>query len=140
MQTESNIELTSLTTSLYLIYNMLVIHFVVQSYRESDILEARPTTEFQWIDIENLTEFRACRNSIQGASLIVDERGKNIVIIWYSYFSILRMTGYELATVQSLTCITSILCFLYIVLNILFCLILNCVLTLYRGQAARPSG
>ena len=118
MQTESNIELTSLTTSLYLIYNMLVIHFVVQSYRESDILEARPTTEFQWIDIENLTEFRACRNSIQGASLIVDERGKNIVIIWYSYFSIPRMTGYELATVQSLTCITSILCFLYIVLNI----------------------
>lgn len=34
-----------------------------------------PIVEFQWIDIENLTEFRACRNSIQGALLIVDERG-----------------------------------------------------------------
>ena len=34
-----------------------------------------PVVEFQWIDIENLTEFRACRNSIQGALLIVDERG-----------------------------------------------------------------
>ncbi|KAJ7387045.1 hypothetical protein OS493_004009 [Desmophyllum pertusum] len=44
------------------------------SYQESYVLEA-PTTEFQWINIENLTEFRACRNSIQGALLIVDERG-----------------------------------------------------------------
>ena len=34
-----------------------------------------PIAEFQWIDVENLTEFRACRNSIQGALLIVDERG-----------------------------------------------------------------
>ena len=46
-----------------------------QSYQESYILEV-PTTEFQWINIENLTEFRDCRNSIQGALLIVDERGK----------------------------------------------------------------
>ena len=42
----------------------------------SGVLGAGPTVEFQWIDIENLTEFRACRNSIQGALLIVDERGK----------------------------------------------------------------
>ena len=41
------------------------------------MLEVGPTAEFQWIDIENLTEFRACRNSIQGALLIVDERGKS---------------------------------------------------------------
>lgn len=46
-----------------------------KSYQESDVLEVGPTAEFQWIDIENLTEFRACRNSIQGALLIVDERG-----------------------------------------------------------------
>lgn len=45
-----------------------------KSYQESYILEV-PTTEFQWINIENLTEFRDCRNSIQGALLIVDERG-----------------------------------------------------------------
>ena len=49
--------------------------FFPQSYQESDILET-PTTKFQWINIENLTEFRACRNSIQGALLIVDERGE----------------------------------------------------------------
>lgn len=51
-----------------------------QSYQESDILEA-PTTEFQWINIENLTEFRACRNSIQGALLIVDERGDELFLL-----------------------------------------------------------
>ena len=51
-----------------------------QSYQESDILEA-PTTEFQWINIENLTEFRACRNSIQGALLIVDERGEELFLV-----------------------------------------------------------
>ena len=51
-----------------------------QSYQESDILEA-PTTEFQWINIENLTEFRACRNSIQGALLIVDERGEERFLV-----------------------------------------------------------
>ena len=54
--------------------------FFQQSYQESDILEA-PTTEFQWINIENLTEFRACRNSIQGASLIVDERGEELFLL-----------------------------------------------------------
>lgn len=46
-----------------------------KSYQVSGVLGAGPTVEFQWIDIENLTEFRACRNSIQGALLIVDERG-----------------------------------------------------------------
>jgi len=51
------------------------VFFFQQSYQESDILEV-PITEFQWINIENLTEFRACRNSIQGALLIVDERGE----------------------------------------------------------------
>lgn len=40
-----------------------------------------PTTEFQWINIENLTEFRACRNSIQGALLIVDERGEELFLL-----------------------------------------------------------
>ena len=53
-----------------------------QSYQESDILEAGPTADFQWIDLENLTEFRACRNSIQGALLIVDERGENSVKVF----------------------------------------------------------
>lgn len=42
----------------------------------SGVLGAGPTAEFQWIDIENLTEFRACRNSIQSALLIADEGGK----------------------------------------------------------------
>ena len=44
------------------------------------MLEA-PTAEFEWINIENLTEFRACRNSIQGALLIVDERGGEFKLI-----------------------------------------------------------
>lgn len=56
------------------------IHSIInQSYQESDVLGVGPTAEFQWIDIENLTEFRACRNSIQGALLIVDERGKGCI-------------------------------------------------------------
>jgi len=54
---------------------LIVVLSLRKSYLESEISEAWPTAEFQWIDIENLTEFRACRNSIQGAVLIVDERG-----------------------------------------------------------------
>lgn len=55
---------------------LFIVAFTLKkSYQESDILEVHPVVEFQWIDIENLTEFRACRNSIQGALLIVDERG-----------------------------------------------------------------
>lgn len=54
---------------------IIVVISLRRSDLESDISEALNTAEFQWIDIENLTEFRACRNSIQGALLIVDERG-----------------------------------------------------------------
>ncbi|XP_031564975.1 UPF0454 protein C12orf49-like [Actinia tenebrosa] len=55
-----------------------VIFIISLSLRKSDDgqdLGDIPSESFEWIDIENLTEYRQCRNSVQGAFLIVDERG-----------------------------------------------------------------
>ena len=58
---------------------LFFIHTIIQV--EYEPLTEVQTSNFQWIDVENLTEYRQCRNSVQGPDLIVDERGKSYVIL-----------------------------------------------------------
>lgn len=56
---------------------ILLNNLTIQSGDDQDIVGSA-FESFTWIDIENLTEYRQCRNSVQGASLIVDDRGELI--------------------------------------------------------------
>ncbi|KXJ29046.1 UPF0454 protein C12orf49 homolog [Exaiptasia diaphana] len=54
---------------------ILIISLSFRKSADDQDLGESTLKSFTWIDIENLTEYRQCRNSVQGASLIVDDRG-----------------------------------------------------------------